>query len=68
MILMRGWQGVIETLCGSWRVAIPDRGIYAVRVDDGDDNERIWQLIERLKSLPQVRSAGVDPLLTVGPH
>jgi hypothetical protein len=59
---------VCGTVVGGWRVAIPDRGIYAVRVDDGDDNERIWQLIERLERLPQVRSAGVDPLLTVGPH
>jgi hypothetical protein len=56
---------ICGTVVGGWRAGLPGRGIYAVRVDDGDDADRIWKLIEQLRRLPQVRSAAVDPLMSV---
>jgi hypothetical protein len=42
---------------GGWRFT-PDReGIYAVKVDDGGDREKLLELMERLDALPQVKSA-----------
>jgi hypothetical protein len=55
-------EDAINRVCGQvvggWRSQLPERNAYAVQVPDGGDERRLHELVEELRKLPQVRSAG----------
>ena len=49
---------------GGWRYLPNKEGIYAVKVDDGGDPRKLDQLMERVRALPQVKSATTVETIT----